>query len=64
MLIQDFKKEVKNKYPELFTKSTAYGIWLIIHAWGVIFAAAFFYSLFQNLLVGVLVVMKIGRAHV
>lgn len=60
MLIQDFKKEVKNKYPELFTKSTTHGIWLIIHAWGVIFAAAYFYSLFPNLLVGILVVMIIG----
>ena len=60
MTLQEFKKEVKTNHPELFIKSTAKGIWMIAHAWLVIFFAVYCYSLFPSLLVGLFVVMIIG----
>ena len=60
MTLQDFKKEVKTNHPELFIKSTGKGIWMIVHAWLVMFFAIYFYSLFPSLLVGLLVIMIIG----
>ncbi|MEK9650166.1 MAG: fatty acid desaturase family protein [Gammaproteobacteria bacterium] len=60
MKIQQFIKEVKHSHPEFFIKSTLKGFLLIAHAWLVILASAFVFSIFPNLIVGALVVLIIG----